>query len=155
MLSGWFGLFILTPICLHYIDSCMIQLSSLILFLVIVYISKRGKKIKHPKCIDIFQRQRISNKNKCLFKNSKAQTFGKTLATQLRYLNELSNFLMFVEIQIQCSCMLLLSMINGEVKIRKIRMHGNKQIFCEHITTECMNMCLMIVIRNFFNTINL
>lgn len=64
-----------------------------------------------------------------MFKNSKAQTFGKTLATQLKYLNELSNFLMFVEIQIQCSCMLLLSMINGEVKIRKIRMHGNKQIF--------------------------
>lgn len=90
-----------------------------------------------------------------MFKNSKAETFGKTLATQLKYLNELSNFLMFVEIQIQCSCMLLLSMINGEVKIRKIRIHGNKQIFCEHITTECMNMCLMIVIGNFFNTINL
>lgn len=51
-----------------------------------------------------------------MFKNSKSQTFGKTLATQLKYLNELSNFLMFVEIQIQCSCMLLLSMINGEVK---------------------------------------
>lgn len=64
-----------------------------------------------------------------VFLKSKAQTYGKTLVTQLKYLNELSNLLMFIKIHIKCSCMLLLSMINGEVKIRKIRMHGNKQIF--------------------------
>lgn len=71
----------------------------------------------------------IKQKHVGFFLKSKAQTYRKTLVTQLKYLNELSNLLMFIKIHIKCSCMLLLSMINGEVKIRKIRMHGNKQNF--------------------------